>query len=80
LVENQCAKYSDDLFVFERRSETMKVFAVCMLLFYLCLGAVAAYFGFAARHTSNTRVSNMFPYILSMHFILLLHNWSSEAC
>lgn len=42
-------------FVFEIRSETMKVFAVCMLLFYLCLGAVAAYFGFAARHTSNTR-------------------------
>lgn len=39
----------------------MKVFAVCMLLFYLCLGAVAAYFGFAARHTSNTRVSNIFP-------------------
>ncbi|XP_024365032.1 uncharacterized protein [Physcomitrium patens] len=34
---------------------TMKVFAVLMLLLYLCLGALAAHFGFSARHTSNTR-------------------------
>lgn len=33
----------------------MKVFAVCMLALYLCLGGLAAYFGFAAKHTSNTR-------------------------
>lgn len=32
----------------------MKMCAVCMLVLYLCLGALAAYFGFAARHSSNT--------------------------
>ncbi|KAG0575627.1 hypothetical protein KC19_5G018300 [Ceratodon purpureus] len=38
-----------------RVTGTMKVFAVCMLVLYLCLGALAAYFGFSARETSNTR-------------------------
>jgi len=33
----------------------MKTFAGFILALYLCLGALAAYFGFAARHTSNTR-------------------------
>lgn len=33
----------------------MKVFSVSMLVLYLCLGVTSAYFGFAARETSNTR-------------------------
>lgn len=33
----------------------MKVFTVSMLVLFLCLGAVSAYFGFAARDTSNNR-------------------------
>lgn len=37
----------------------MKVITVCMLLLYLCLGALAAYFGFSAKHTSGTRVSGL---------------------
>lgn len=33
----------------------MKACAVSMLVLYLCLGALAAYFGFSARKSSNTR-------------------------
>lgn len=33
----------------------MKICAVFMLVLYLCLGALAAYFGFSARHSSKTR-------------------------
>jgi len=43
----------------------MKVCAVLMLALYLCLGALAAYFGFSAKHSSKTRVSGYFePYMI----------------
>ncbi|XP_024378426.1 uncharacterized protein [Physcomitrium patens] len=40
----------------------MKVITVCMLLLYLCLGALAAYFGFSAKHTSGTREYHVLLY------------------
>ena len=55
---------------------TMKMFAVCMLVLYLCLGALAAFFGFSARDTSNTRVSPHFslePYFLLFLFLSSCH-------
>lgn len=45
---------------FCRAFGTMKACAVSMLVLYLCLGALAAYFGFSARKSSNTRVSDHF--------------------
>jgi len=50
----------------------MKICAVFMLVLYLCLGALAAYFGFSARHSSRTRVSDHFELPIIVFTTLLV--------